>query len=56
MRLRESPEATTILNGRVFEVLGAVKASVKTWLSTYSGIGVFKKSRVLLRDAKNSEI
>jgi hypothetical protein len=55
IRSRTSPEVTAILKGRVFDQLGAVRLSFRI-LSRISGAtGVERKSRVLLREAKNCE-
>jgi hypothetical protein len=43
------------MNGRVFDQLAAVRASVMISFKTSSGTGVLKKSRVDRRDAMNAE-
>jgi hypothetical protein len=53
IRSRTSPDATATLNGRVFDQLGAVRLSFKIRSTISGGTGVERKSRVLLREAKN---
>ena len=55
IRSRFSPVAMAILNGRVLDQLGAVKASLINSSITFDGTVLGKKSLVVLRDAKNSE-
>jgi hypothetical protein len=50
-----SPDATATLNGRVFDQLGAVSPSFKICSMISGGTCVDRKSRVLLREAKNCE-
>ena len=50
-----SPDATATLNGRVFDQLGAVRLSFKICSMISGATGVERKSRVLLREAKNWE-
>jgi hypothetical protein len=49
------PDATATLNGRVFDQLGAVRLSFKICSMISGATGVERKSRVLLREAKNCE-
>ncbi len=55
IRSRVSPLATATKNGRVFDQLGAVRASVSRASIISGGTGVGKKSLVLRRDAANSD-
>jgi len=55
IRSRTSPVATATLNGRVFDQLGAVRLSFKICSIISGATGVERKSRVLLREAKNWE-
>ncbi len=52
---RMSPEATATLKGRVFDQLGAVRLSCRIFSIISGGTGVRRKSRVLRREARNSE-
>jgi hypothetical protein len=55
MRSRFSPLATPTMNGRVFDQLAAVRASLSTASSVFCKTGLLEKSRVDRRDAMNAE-
>ena len=55
IRSRTSPLATATLNGLVFDQLGAVRESVRSFSMSSCGTGVGKKSLVLRRSAKKLE-
>jgi hypothetical protein len=50
-----SPLEMPTMNGRVFDQLAAVSASVIIASSSSAGTGLFKKSRVDRREAMNAE-
>jgi hypothetical protein len=52
---RVSPVATATLKGRVFDQLGAVRLSFRIDSIISGATGVGRKSRVLRREARNSE-
>jgi hypothetical protein len=55
IRSRVAPVATATLKGRVLDQLAAVRESLRIWSRISWGIGVGRKSRVLLREARNLE-